>query len=122
MILFMAIAHTLAKDLRDLENDRAGGKMTTPVYFGPKSAAVVSFIFSVTGLIFWATPYFTIYKTDFILKAIIILVVVLWNVTCFLLCKSIYRNYTKGKARKLHKGFILTFTIVLSISFLAGVI
>ncbi|UCE73821.1 MAG: UbiA prenyltransferase family protein [Methanomassiliicoccales archaeon] len=122
LILFMAMAETLAKDLRDLENDRAGGKITTPAHFGPKSAAVVSFIFSVFGLLFWATPYFTVYDTHLVLKGLIMLIVVLWNILCFFLCKSIYRNYTKGKARKLHKGFILTFTMVLTLSFLAGVL
>ncbi|UCE37989.1 MAG: UbiA prenyltransferase family protein [Thermoplasmata archaeon] len=122
LMLFMAIAETLAKDLRDLENDKAGGKNTTPVRFGPKAAAATSFAFSFPGLVIWAIPYFSVYQTHIILQILILTVVFVWNFICFNLCRSIYKRYTKAKARKLHKGYILTFTIVLTLSFIAGVL
>jgi 4-hydroxybenzoate polyprenyltransferase len=122
LMLFMAIAETLAKDLRDLENDRAGGKITTPVRFGPKAAAAASFAFSFPGLVIWAIPYFSVYQTHIVLQSLIILIVLGWTFICFNLCRSIYRNYTKATARKLHKGYILTFTMVLTLSFVAGII
>lgn len=121
LILFMAIAETLAKDLRDFENDRASGKTTTPVRFGPKAASASSFAFSLPGLVFWAIPYFSLYETHIVLQSFILLTVFVWNFICFNLCRSIYRKYTKATARKLHKGFILTFTIVLTLSFVAGI-
>lgn len=121
LILFMAIAETLAKDLRDLENDRASGKNTTPVHFGHRPAAVVSPVFSMAGMVFWAIPYFTVYDTIFVLQMLIIALVITWNILCIRLCGSIYKKYSKSKARKLHIGFILTFTIILTLSFVAGV-
>jgi len=120
LILFMGIAETLAKDLRDLENDRMGGKITTPVYFGPRFAAAGSFIFSVMGSMVWAIPYFTTYDTIFMVQILVILLVVVWNTLCLALCMSVYEKYTKDRARKLHKGFILTFTIILTLSFIAA--
>ncbi len=121
MILFASIAETLAKDLRDLENDRAGGRNTTPVYFGPKKAVVVSFIFSLTGLIAWATPFFTFYETHLISRILIILILILWNSLCFHLCRLIYIRYKKDDARRLHQGYILTFTYVLALTFFIAV-
>jgi 4-hydroxybenzoate polyprenyltransferase len=121
LILFMGIAETLAKDLRDLVNDRAAGKQTTPVRFGPKASAAISFAFSFPGLVMWAIPYFSIYQTDLILQIFIISVVFGWTFICFNLCRSIYRRYAKATARRLHKGYILTFTIVLTLSFFAGI-
>ncbi len=121
LILFMAIAETLAKDLRDLKNDRAGGKITTPVRFGPKAAAAASFAFSFPGLVIWAIPYFSVYQTHIVLQSLIIVIVLGWTFICFNLCRSIYRKYTKATARKLHKGYILTFTLVLTLSFVAGI-
>ncbi|UCH89878.1 MAG: UbiA family prenyltransferase [Thermoplasmata archaeon] len=121
LILFMAVAETLAKDLRDLENDRAGGKITTPAYYGHKPAAVGAVVFSVFGLVFWAIPYFTVYDIIIFLQVLVIAIVIVWNVICFELCRSIFKKYTKDKARKLHKGFILTFTLILTLSFIVGV-
>jgi 4-hydroxybenzoate polyprenyltransferase len=122
MILFMAIAETLAKDLRDLENDRIGGKVTTPSHFGAPASAVASFSFSVLGTIFWIIPYFSVYRTGIVLQLLVVLLVLAWNTACFKLCISIYRRYTKSSARALHKGFILTFTLMMTLSFLGGVL
>lgn len=121
MILFAAVAETLAKDLRDLENDRASGKNTTPSHYGHKPSAVTSFSFSIAGMIFWAIPYFTVYDTQIILQILIVTLVIVWNFLCFRLCSSIYKEYSKATARKLHKGFILTLTCIMTLTFLAGI-
>ena len=122
MILFMAVAETLAKDLRDLENDRWGGKVTTPSHFGARAAAVASFSFSVIGSIFWIIPYFSVYRTNIALQLLVVFLVLAWNTVCLKLCISIYRRYAKSSARALHKGFILTFTLMMTLSFLGGVL
>ena len=122
ILLFIAVGETLAKDLRDLENDRAGGKITTSVYFGPKKAAVASFVFSFIGLFFWAFPFFTVMDTPLFFQAMILLVVIFWNIVCFCLTRSIYLNYTKERSRELHLGFILVFTSVLTLTYFVSVI
>jgi 4-hydroxybenzoate polyprenyltransferase len=122
MILFLGLGETLAKDLRDLENDRAGGKGTTSTYFGAKAAVSASFTFSVAGSIFWMFPYFTVYETPLILQVLVLILVYLWNAICLMICISIYKYYTKRSARKLHKGFILTFTLIMTLSFIGGIL
>jgi geranylgeranylglycerol-phosphate geranylgeranyltransferase len=122
LFMFMGIAETLAKDLRDMENDRESGiKNTTPAVYGHKSSALVAAVFSAFVLTFWAIPYFTVFETQLILRILILALVVTWTIVCTKLCMAIYREYTKSNARKLHLGFILTFTILLTISFIAGV-
>lgn len=121
MILFAGVAETLAKDLRDLENDRAGGKITTPAYFGVKPAAVGAIVFSISGLIFWAFPYFSVLKTDLFFQILIVFIVIFWNAICLALCISIFKNYTKSRARELHLGFILTLTIVLALTYFTAI-
>jgi 4-hydroxybenzoate polyprenyltransferase len=122
MVLFATLGETLAKDMRDLKNDRAGGKITTPVYFGHKPAAVASFTFSVLGLSTWALAAFTIFSTPFFFKVLVIFVATFWNIICLFLCRSIYFKYTKERARELHLGFILTFTIVLSLTYFIAIL
>jgi len=121
MVIFAGLAETLAKDLRDLENDRTGGKITTPVYFGVKPAVVGSFVFSMTGMIFWAIPFFTVWKTHGLIQFFIILIFILWSILCLGLCWSLFKKYSKINAKKLHQGYILTFTYILAITFFAGV-
>jgi aspartate kinase len=91
-------------------------------FFGPKSAVAASFAFSILGTIFWIIPYFSVYKTNIVLQFFVVLLVLSWNTICLLLCISIYKRYTKSKARKLHKGFILTFTLIMTLSFLGGIL
>jgi 4-hydroxybenzoate polyprenyltransferase len=120
LVLFAAGAEILAKDLRDLENDTLAGKITTPVYIGPKKAAVAAFVFSLSGMIIWAIPYFAVYDVPVFIRAMILFVIVFWNGICFFLCRSLYREYTKARARELHLGFILTLICILALSFYAG--
>ena len=122
ILLFIAIGETLAKDLRDLENDKVGGKITSSVYFGPKKAAVASFSFSFIGLFFWAFPFFTVLETPLFFLILILFIVIFWNIICFCLARAIYLEYSKERARELHLGFILTFTIVLSITYFTAII
>jgi 4-hydroxybenzoate polyprenyltransferase len=122
MILFLGVGETLAKDLRDLENDRLGGKNTTSSYFGVKLAVSASFFFSVAGSISWMIPYFTVYRTPLILQGLVLILVYVWNAVCLKLCISLYKHYSKSSARKLHKGYILTFTIIMTLSFVGGII
>jgi 4-hydroxybenzoate polyprenyltransferase len=122
MILFLGLGETLAKDLRDIENDKAGGKNTTSTYFGAKAAVSASFAFSVVGCILWMFPYFTVYETPLPLQVLVLLLVYIWNAVCVMLCISIFKGYTKRSARRLHKGFILTFTLIMTLSFVGGII
>jgi 4-hydroxybenzoate polyprenyltransferase len=52
-IAFLAFGETLAKDLRDLDNDAATGRRTTPVAIGPRRAARGALAAYVVASIAW---------------------------------------------------------------------
>lgn len=121
LVIFVGIAETLAKDLRDLDNDRDSGKITTPVRVGARIAATASFVFSVIGISLWAVPYFIGGGTPIYLLIPIGLLFAAWNAICLYLCYSIFKNYTKDSSRSLHKGYLLTLTGILTLTFLTSI-
>jgi 4-hydroxybenzoate polyprenyltransferase len=121
MVLFLALAETLAKDLRDLDNDRESGKRTTTVFIGPRRSAIISFGLSSMGIVLWSFPYFGLHETPAHLLIPITVVVIGWIGISFLLCRSIALNYTKKRAKQLHIGYLLTLTCILGLTYLAGV-
>jgi 1,4-dihydroxy-2-naphthoate octaprenyltransferase len=121
MVLFLALAETLAKDLRDLENDRDSGKRTTTVFIGARWSAILSFGLSSAGLILWSFPYYGLYDTPYHLLIPIGLVVIGWITLSFLICRSISIRYSKKRARQLHIGYLLTLTFILALTYAGGV-
>ena len=122
MVFFVTLGETLAKDLRDLENDRDSGRNTTPVYFGSRPTAAASFGFSVVGTITWAVGVLTVFDPHPFLQILVMVIVIIWNVICFYLCWSIFLKYNKKHAVALHRGFILTFTIILASTYFMAVV
>lgn len=121
LVLFMGIAETLAKDLRDLENDGASGKRTTSVHVGNRVASAASFVFSMVGISLWAYPFLFVHDTHLVLKGLMFLVYLSWTAASLFLCISLYKGYTKSRARELHVSYLLTLTSILAITFVAGV-
>ncbi len=121
LVLFLGIAETLAKDMRDLENDGASGKRTTSVFIGNRYAAAASLVFSMAGISLWAYPYFFISDTFVLIRGLILFIFVSWTLVSIFLCVSLYRKYTKSRARELHVSYLLTLTSILAITFVAGV-
>jgi 1,4-dihydroxy-2-naphthoate octaprenyltransferase len=117
----MGIAETLAKDLRDLENDGASGKRTTSVHVGNRVASAASFVFSMVGISLWAYPFLFVHDTHLVLKGLMFLVYLSWTAASLFLCISLYKGYTKSRARELHVSYLLTLTSILAITFVAGV-
>ncbi len=120
MVLFLAIAETLAKDLRDIDNDRDSGKRTTTVFIGPGRSAMISFCISTLGIVLWAYPYFKVYDPGIFLLVPISFIVVSWIGVSLFLCVSIAKDYSKKRARQLHLGYLLTLTCVLLLTYIEG--
>jgi 4-hydroxybenzoate polyprenyltransferase len=53
IILYMGIAEIIAKDLRDLDNDREGGRNTFVNFAGVETSSRVMIFFSWIGFILW---------------------------------------------------------------------
>ena len=119
--VFAALGETLAKDLRDLDNDRAGGKYTTSVHLGPKRTARYAFYLSCAGLFIWIYSIIVLYGNWGIAAVTMGVIAVLWTVLCFKLVRELTDHYTKASARKLHLGFISTFALLLILSMLSFV-
>jgi 4-hydroxybenzoate polyprenyltransferase len=119
--VFAALGETLAKDLRDLDNDRAGGKYTTSVHLGPKRTARYAFYLSCAGLFIWIFAIIVLYGNWGLAALVMTIIAVLWTAVCFKLVSELTDQYSKASARKLHLGFISTFAVLLILSMLSFV-
>ena len=118
-VLFMGVAETLAKDLRDLENDTLAGKRTTPVAFGPRRAAIVSGAAFAAGSVLYVTASVGAPNGSAGLTAALAVVVALWTGRAVQIVRELLRGYDKAPARALHVGAIRVFLTVNAL-FLAG--
>lgn len=119
-MLFMGIGETLAKDLRDLDNDAAAGKRTTPVAVGRSRAALACFVaFLVGSAGFVAAAALTEAASAYLTLALAV-VLALWVGRAGVLSRQIAAAYSKAPARDLHMGSIRVF-ITVSLLFIAGI-
>ncbi len=119
--VFAALGETLAKDLRDLDNDRAGGKFTTSVLLGPKRTARYAFYLSCVGLFIWIFAITVLYGNWGMAAVVMGAIAIAWTVICFNLVSELTESYSKSSARKLHLGFISVFALLLILSMLSFV-
>ncbi len=117
--VFAALGETLAKDLRDLDNDRAGGKYTTSVHLGPRRTARYAFYMSCAGLSIWIFAIIVLYGNWGLAALVMTIISVLWTIVCFKLVSELTDHYSKASARKLHLGFISIFALLLILSMLS---
>ncbi len=119
--LFAALGETLAKDLRDIDNDRRSGKYTTSVHLGPIRAARYALYLSCAGLFVWLFAVIVLYGNWGLVALVMASIAVVWTVVCSRIVREITREYTKASARRLHLGFITTFAVLLILSMLSFV-
>ena len=119
--VFAALGETLAKDLRDLDNDRRGGKYTTSVHLGPRRTARYAFYLSCAGLFIWIFAIIVLYGNWGLAALTMGVIAVLWTIVCFRLVNDLTDHYSKASARKLHLGFISVFAVLLILSMLSFV-
>jgi 4-hydroxybenzoate polyprenyltransferase len=119
--LFAALGETLAKDLRDLDNDRRAGKITTSVFLGPIKSARYALYMSFAGLTVWLFAVIVLYGNWGYVALAMLAIAAVWSVVCMRLVDDLCAMYTKASARKLHLGFISTFATLLMLSLLSFV-
>ncbi len=109
VILFTGFGETLAKDLRDFHNDKKGGKKTSVVRWGVSSQALLSIVTGVIGTVVWLI---WIYLNGNTISGLFILAALftIWNIYAILLCKKLLKEYEAISARRLHNGYIITFS------------
>ena len=119
--LFAALGETLAKDLRDLDNDRRAGKITTSVFLGPVKSARYALYMSFAGLTVWLFAVIVLYGNWGYVALTMLAIAVVWSAVCKRLVDDLCARYTKASARKLHLGFVSTFAVLLMLSMLSFV-
>lgn len=113
VVFYMGIGETLAKDIRDKENDSRTGKNTTPVAFGHQPTARVSaaaFILG-SGAILgssWLAPG----QWNPGLTAALAVILAFWCARVISIAQRLQRSYSKAAARKLHVDSIQFFILI----------
>lgn len=113
VVLFMGIGETLAKDLRDLDNDAQAAKNTTPVILGHQKTAVMSAAAFALGSVALIGATMTVPEGGNLgLTAAVTLVLVMWCGRALILSRRLYGSYDKTDARDLHVEAIRTFVMI----------
>jgi 4-hydroxybenzoate polyprenyltransferase len=118
-VAFMGFAETLAKDIRDLDNDAATGKRTVPGAIGLARASRASLAGFVLGALVWVLASALVKPWNPGLTAALAVVLAPWLWSALRLTGQLAHAYSKDAARDLHMGAIRIFLAVNAI-FLAG--
>jgi 4-hydroxybenzoate polyprenyltransferase len=111
-VLFMGVGETLAKDLRDIDNDALTGKRTTPVVLGVQRATLVSAAALVLGSLGYVAAAATAPHGAATLVGAVTVVVGLWCGRVLQLARALRNDYVKDDARVLHVGCIRVFLTI----------
>ncbi len=102
------LGETMAKDLRDWDNDLAGGRRTTVIALGIRRAAFVSLVGCIIGgLLLLALFWWRDLALPTRLAGSLLLVA--WTLRVATLAPALGRRFDKRKARALHQGYISTY-------------
>ncbi|MFI6041785.1 UbiA family prenyltransferase [Nocardia sp. NPDC051321] len=112
-VVYLGIGEMLAKDVRDADNDAAGGKLTTAVKYGPATAtAAAAVAYAVaTGCWLWFTACAPpgVATGWLLVAAVLLLGWVAWSVNT---ARLLGQHFDKSVARRLHRGSALVFCVV----------
>ena len=107
VIVFMGMGEGLTQDIRDAENDRAGGRRTTVVHYGvPLTSRVACACFAVS-LVPWllaGTASWALYAGAAVIAA--------WLILALRATRRLQTGFHYPDARLLHVGAIVAFTCV----------
>jgi 4-hydroxybenzoate polyprenyltransferase len=118
--VFMGLGEGLTQDIRDADNDAAGGRHTTVVHYGVPSTSVAAWLAFAASLMVWA--WFLAQRLlplTFDLAGTAALIG--WLAYCSPAITRLQRSYQKADGRLLHIGAIATFTAV-NLVVIAGVL
>jgi 4-hydroxybenzoate polyprenyltransferase len=113
VVLYMGIGETLAKDIRDIENDSKTGKNTTPVVFGYRRTVVVSAAAFVLGSAITLASSFSVPGPwNAGLTGALAVILSFWCVRAVSIARRLRDTYSKSAARQLHVDSIQFFIVI----------
>lgn len=108
--LFMGVGEGTTQDIRDIDNDAAGGRRTTPVVMGLRPSLVFAWSAQALSTIPWA--YFAAKQLPRDATIIGSVILAVWIIAFAMLARKLFDGFDKPCARATHIGSILTFTAV----------
>ncbi len=109
IVVFMGIGEGLTQDIRDADNDAAGGRLTTVVRYGVARSAVAAWLAFLVSLApwVWSTQYRGLPSAYGVSGAVILAA---WLAVSLRPVMRLQATYRKVDGKLLHVGAIYTFT------------
>jgi 4-hydroxybenzoate polyprenyltransferase len=108
--LFMGVGEGTTQDIRDIDNDTAGGRRTTPVVLGLRSSVTLAWFAQLLSVIPWA--YFAFHHLPMTAALVGSVALAGWLTIFGVASKELLNSFNKSAARITHLGSICAFTAV----------
>ncbi|MBF6331958.1 UbiA family prenyltransferase [Nocardia transvalensis] len=118
--LFAGLGEGIAQDVRDADNDAAGGRRTTPVVFGVRRSCWTAWAAQIAGLPAWLL-FCVLYPMPLIVAVVGAAILLGWGIVLATLTRTLSVGFDKRAARLTHVGTISTFA-AMNVVTIAGVI
>jgi 4-hydroxybenzoate polyprenyltransferase len=109
--IFMGFGEGITQDVRDVDNDHAGGRRTTPAVFGVSLSVTVAWWCQLLSLAAWVW-FAASYPVPVIVAIPATLSIVVWLGYFSALVVRLRQRFEKAPARTTHIGPIIAFSIV----------
>jgi 4-hydroxybenzoate polyprenyltransferase/chlorophyll synthase/homogentisate solanesyltransferase/geranylgeranylglycerol-phosphate geranylgeranyltransferase len=110
--LYMGLGEMLVKDIRDVDNDAAGGKQTTAVKFGAAKATRMAMLAYIIAGLAWLWFILTYQGLNFIPILIATTIFLCWIIYTGIAAKRLDSSFSKSICRFLHRGSVFIFTLL----------
>ena len=111
VVMFMGVGESITQDIRDADNDAAGGRQTTVVQYGVPCTALFAWTMQALSLLAWIWLMLT-YPLSKVSGMLALFVIIAWLFYFWRLTTRLRKTYNKAAARMTHVGSIITVTIV----------
>lgn len=120
IILFMGIAEIIAKDMRDFDNDREGGRNTYVNFAGIEISSRIMIFFSWFGFILWIQAlYMSDRFPDSIFAILCFLTGLTWCIQITIAGLNFIKGYNQRLAATLHQNWTYYYAAMQILTFLS---
>jgi 4-hydroxybenzoate polyprenyltransferase len=110
IVIYLGLAETLVKDVRDVDNDAVGGKLTTAVKYGASRAAGWAVSAYALAAFSWFWFCFSYGHLRVLPLSVATVVLAGWIAYTAVASRQLQRTFSKSTCVRLHQGSVLVFT------------
>lgn len=110
VVVYLGLCETLVKDVRDVDNDTIGGKLTTSVRYGADRATTAAGVAYLVALVCWVVFVSGIQPLPWSLVAVTV-VIGAWAGFVLWAGRQLRRQFDKATCIVLHRGSEIVFTL-----------